>query len=112
MGDGVGALRLPACRGGEGVTELLTCFFCFGLVLVLLLVLVASCYVASSSSWLHGGGWLWRGDGVLFVWFADRDRAFLVKLCWWLDDARFFLKGALSGGYLRLVPHHARIFGW
>jgi hypothetical protein len=43
MGAGVGALRLLTCHGGEGVTELLTCFFFFGLVLVLVLVLVASC---------------------------------------------------------------------
>jgi hypothetical protein len=41
MGAGDGALRLPACRGGEGVAELLTCFFFFDLVLVLVLVLVA-----------------------------------------------------------------------
>jgi hypothetical protein len=29
---------------------------------------------------------------VLFVWFVDR--AFFVKLCWWLDDARSFAKGS------------------
>jgi hypothetical protein len=40
MGAGVRALRIPACCGGEGVTELLTCFFFFDLVLVKVLVLV------------------------------------------------------------------------
>jgi hypothetical protein len=38
-----GVLRLLACHGGEGVTELITCFFFFGSVLVLVLVFVASC---------------------------------------------------------------------
>jgi hypothetical protein len=89
-----GVLRLLACHGGEGVTELITCFFFFGSVLVLVLLFVASCYVASSSSWLHGGGWIWRGDGVLFVWFADRDWPFLVELCWCLDGARSFANGS------------------